>query len=329
MWLMLWSSAQMTTSERKPWWRSLPPMVVAMQVLVDHSACWNNGCKFGNHDCTNIVMIVLFLITIVHPVIMIVTNLDWRKPQTRGGAMHGGGPTWHVEVSDGNDERNHSGKSTLIRNFSSEPIFHSEQATCSKWNVSFCWSRRCHSEQATCSKWNVSFCWSRRWFLVCNHFVFFFIFRWWTSNLINTRNNSRTKCPRWTTGFSRAGVACPANRCARPTLVDPAWLVGPNNTCCLGMHLGACPDNGSHVPNNRGWWCRSASRPLGCHHSSSPGAVAWLLTPCLLNMKPPSAHGFVVPLTSHQHHTFWQAHKSEHGGDTSCSTQGVCEEIES
>ncbi len=51
-----------------------------------------------------------------------------------------------------------------------------------------------------------------------------------------------------------SGVACPGNRCARPTLVDPAWPVDPcpNNTCCPGMHLGACLDNRSHVPNNRG-----------------------------------------------------------------------------
>ncbi len=50
------------------------------------------------------------------------------------------------------------------------------------------------------------------------------------------------------------GVACPGNRCARPTLVDPAWPVDPcpNNTCCLGMPLSACLDNRSHVPNNRG-----------------------------------------------------------------------------
>ncbi len=111
------------------------------------------------------------------------------------------------------------------------------------------------------------------------------------------------------------GVACPGNRCVRPTSVVRARLVDPcpNNTCCLGMHLGACPTNKSHVPNNRGWWCRSASRPWGCHYSS-PGALVYRFKLCPLNMKPPSARRFVFAnnVRNFLMSQIW-AHKSENG----------------
>ncbi len=120
-----------------------------------------------------------------------------------------------------------------------------------------------------------------------------------------------------TPGTSRQpSVACPGNRCARPTLVDPAWPVDPclNNTCCPGMPQVCARTTGPMFQTTGGDgagllvdpWGATTPPPLVLRHGWWHSAHStWS----------PRVHvGLFLWMTSEifQHHKFW-VHKSENG----------------